>query len=97
MTPKGIVAKFADTLEKFELIDSQPSDTDLMRIRAVVAPLLLQIPYDEMGGTHNLVGLFRTVAAHTTHYGAESAKPTCVGAYDETINDNSTAVVRAHT
>ena len=40
------MAKFADALKKFEPIDSQPSDTDLTQIREVVAPLLLQIPYD---------------------------------------------------
>ena len=31
------------------------------------------------------------------HYGAEFIKTTCVGAYDATIDDNSTAVVRART
>ena len=66
MTPKEIVAKLSDTIKKFELIDVQPSDTELTRIREVVAPLLLQIPYDEMGGTHNLIGLIQPVAAYTT-------------------------------
>ena len=48
MTPKEIVEKFAYALEKFEPIEVQLSDTDLMRIQEVVAPLLLKIPYDEM-------------------------------------------------
>ena len=63
MTPKEIVAKFVDALEKFEPIDGQLSDTNLTRIREVVAPLLLQIPYDKTGGTHNLIGLIWPVAA----------------------------------
>ena len=45
MTPEEIVAKFAHYLDQFEPIAGQPSDSDLIRIREVVAPLLLQIPY----------------------------------------------------
>ena len=97
MTPKDIVAKFADALEKFQPINGQASDNDLTRIREVVALLLFQIPYEETGGTHNIIGLIRTVAAYTTHYDAEFAKPTCVGAYDATIDANATAVVHART
>ena len=67
MTPEEIVAKFAKSLKKFEPIDGQPSDIDLMRIWEAVAPFLLQIPYDETGAVHNLIGLIRTEAAYTTH------------------------------
>ena len=95
--PKKIVAKFSDALEQLEPIYGQPSDTDLTRIREIVAPLLLQIQYDKTGGTHNLIGFIRLVAAYTTSYGAEFVKPTRVGAYNETIEDNVTAVIRART
>ena len=97
MTLEEILEKFADAMEQFELIDVQPSDTDLTRIREVVAPLLSQIPDDKTGCTHNLIGLVRRVTAYTTRYGAEFAKPTCVGAYDVMIGDDATAVVRART
>ena len=97
MTPKEIMAKFADALEQFEPIDGQPSDTDLTRIREVLAPLLLQIPYDKMEGTHNMIGLIRPVAAYTTRYVTEFTEPACVGAYDATIDDDATTVVRART
>ena len=62
-----------------------------------MAPLLLQIPYDETGGTHNLTGLIRLVSAYTIRYGAEFSKPTQVGACDATINEDSTTVFRART
>ena len=80
MTPEEIVAKFSDALEKFDPINGQPSETYLTRIREVLPTLLLQIPYDETEGTHNLIGLIRPVAAYTTRYGAEFAKPARVGA-----------------
>ena len=94
--PEEIVMKLADALEQFELIDGQPSDTYLTRIREVVAPLLLQIPYDETGGTHNLIGIIWLVAAYTTRYGAEFSKPTCISAYNTKIDDDTMSVVRAH-
>ena len=97
MTPEEIVAKFADVLEQFKPIDGQLSDTDLTRIREVVAPLLLQIPYEETGGTHNLIGLIQPVAAYTTRYGAEFLEPTRVGTYDTTIDDDTKSVIRART
>ena len=59
MTPEEIVAKFAHTLDNFEPIDGKPSNTDLTRLREAVAPLLMQIPYDETGAVHNLIGVPR--------------------------------------
>ena len=97
MTPEEIVKKFSDALEQLEPIDGQPSDTDLTRIREVLAPLLLQIPYDKMEGTHNMIGLIRPVAAYTTRYVTEFTEPACVGAYDAKIDDDSTVVIRART
>ena len=68
-----------------------------MRIREVMAPFLLQIPYDETGAVYNLIGLIRTEEAYTTRYGAAFLEPTRVGAYNATIDDDSTAVVYART
>ena len=97
MTPKEIVAKFANLLEKFEPISGQPSDTDITRIREVVETLLLQIPYDKTGAVHNLIGLIWTEAEYIMQYGAAFLEPTRVGAYNATIYDNATVVVCAHT
>ena len=59
-----------------------------------MAPLLLQILYDETGGTKNLIGLIWPVAAYTTRYGTSFVEPTRAGAYGATIDNYSTAVVR---
>ena len=69
MTPEEIVEKFATALDNFEPITEQPSDTDLTRLREAVAPLLLQIPYDETGGKHNLIGLIWSKLAYVARYG----------------------------
>ena len=69
MTPEEIVAKFAHSLDKFEPIHGQPSDTDLTILRKAVAPLLLQIPYDETGAVHKPIDLIRPEAAYVACYG----------------------------
>ena len=64
MTPEEIVAKFAHSLDNFEPIDRQPSDTNLTRLQEAFAPLLLKSPYDETGAVHNLIDLIRPEAAY---------------------------------
>ena len=95
MTPYEIVAKFATAINHFETIIDQPSDTDLTRIRESVAPFLLQIPYDETGGKHNLIGIIRPKTAYVKRYGEAFPEPKRVGAYDLEIDDDATAVVWA--
>ena len=95
--PKKIGAKLANALEQFEPIAGQPSNTNLTRIREVVAPLLLQIPYNKRGEVHNLIDLIRPEAAYIMHYDAAFLKPTRVEAYDSTIDNDAKSVVRAHT
>ena len=95
MTPDEIVVKFSAALDHFNPILNQPSYSDLTKLREAVAPLLLHIPYDETGGTHNLIGIIRTKPAYLKRYGEAFPEPTRVGAYNLEIYDNATAVVRA--
>ena len=95
MTPEEIVAKFSHALDNFEPIDGQPSNTDLTRLREAVAPLLLQIPYEETGSVRNLISLIRPEAAYVARYGEAFPEPTIFGAYNYNIDDDATAVVRA--
>ena len=46
---------------------------------------------------HNLIRLIRSEAAYVARYGKALPESTRVGAYDKTIDDNATAVVRART
>ena len=89
------MAKFAHYLDTFEPIDRQPSDANLTRLREAISPLLFQIPYDETGTVHNLIGIIRPEAAYVARYGKAFPRPTRVGAYDNNIDDGATVVVRA--
>ena len=80
MTPEEIVAKFATALNHFKPITEKPLYTDLTRLREAVAPLLLQILYEETGGKNNLIGLIRSKLVYVTCYGEAFPKPKRVGA-----------------
>ena len=95
MIPEEIVSKFVHALNIFDPIDKQPSDTDLRRLREAIAPLLLQIPYDETGAVHNLIGLIRPETAYVARYGEVLLDPTRVGAYNANIDDDATSFVCA--
>ena len=97
MTPKEIVAKFIHSLDNFEPIARQPSDSNLTRLQEAVAPLLLHIPYDGTGAVQNLIGLIRPEVTYVARYREAFPDPTRVGAYDKTIDYDATAVVRART
>ena len=91
------MAKFAHSLDNFDSIDGQPSESNLTRIREAVVLLLLQIPYDKMGAIHNLIGLIRPEATYVVRYGAAFPEPARVGAYNPSIYNNNKSVVRART
>ena len=95
MTPDDIVAKFAMAIDHFKPIIDQPSDTDLTRLREAVAPLLLQIPYDETRGEHNLIGIIWSKTAYVKRYGEAFPETKRVGAYNLEIHNDNTAVVWA--
>ena len=79
MTLEEIVAKFATALNNFEPITEQPSDTDLTILWEAVTPLLLQIPIDETGGNHNIIGLIWSKLAYVARYDEAFPKPISPG------------------
>ena len=64
MTPEEITAVFATVAAAFTPITHQPTDDDLVALRDVLYPILLDIPYDE-DGQHNLIGLIEPMASYT--------------------------------
>ena len=47
MMPDDISTLFAEALEKFEPISSQPTESHLPELQEVLAQILLVIPYDK--------------------------------------------------
>jgi len=98
-SPKEIAAIFAMATTNFDAIIGQPTDDDIFRIREVLMPLLHDISYDmaKVAGTttHNLVGLIQEATSYATTWGTAFPRPIRIDAYDITIKDDATPVVRS--
>ena len=95
-TPEEIRTLFAEALAAFEPIVGQPTDTDLFRLREVLSPLLLNIPYDMVnGGADNMVGIIMPKATYVSIYDREFTRPKPLKAYDDGIDEKASNVVRA--
>ena len=95
MTSEAITLLFKEATEAFTLIDGTPTDDDLLAICETLLPLLMDIPYDHLGGVHSLTGLI----TETTTYAAEHGnfafvRPLRLPLYNANIPDNATTVVR---
>jgi hypothetical protein len=66
MTPEEITALFAEAALHFPPLPNKPNDDNLLDIRKILMPLLLNLDYD-MNGSHNLIGLIQDTAAYTAH------------------------------
>ena len=86
---------FFKSLENFEPISAQPTDSDLVEICKILSQILLVIPYDEENGIHNLVGLTQDTIMYATDYTAAFRCPRNPEIYDMSIKDDEKAPVRS--
>ena len=86
MNSEDIRATFADAEATFTPIVDRPNDTDILRITNALAPLLLEIPYDDGAmGRHNICGIIAPRPTNTPYTArAFSAQPK-LAASDPTI------------
>jgi hypothetical protein len=93
MTPEEITTLFATAAASFQPIICQPTDDNLTAIREILYPLLLDIPYNEVGA-HNLIGIIQPTAAYTATWGDPFPIPPRPPMYP-VVPDDATAIVRA--
>jgi hypothetical protein len=95
MTPNAITLLFKEARDTFPPIKGKPMDNNLQLIRRNLLPILMEIPYDQLGGTHSLVGILAEATRYAAnHGGATFVHPFCLPLYDGTIADGATTVVR---
>ena len=95
MTPEAITLLLKEATENFTVIDGKPLDEDILAIRKTLLPLLMEIPFDLVGGIHSLTGLITETAAYEADHGNTAfVRPTRLPLYDATIPDNATTVAR---
>ncbi len=95
MTPNAITLLFKEACGTFPPIKGKPTDDSICK---KLLPVLMEIPYDQLGGTHSLVGILMEATRYAAdHGGATFVRPLCLPLYDATIADNATTAVRVCT
>ena len=69
MTPTAITLLFKEAQDAFPPLVGKPTDDDLLSIRETLLPILMEIPYDQLGGVHSLTAII----TDATKYAADHA------------------------
>jgi hypothetical protein len=94
MTPNAIMLLFKEARDAFSPLKGKPMDDDLMLIRETLLPILMEIPYDQLGGVHSLMAILVDAARYPTDHGGNMFKcPDCQPLYDSSIANNATTVM----
>ena len=95
MTPVAITLLFKEAGDTFPPLKGKPTDNDLMSIWETLLPILMEIPYDQLGGIHSLTAILVDAARYATDHGGNVFKrPNRLPLYDSSIADDATTVVR---
>ncbi len=95
MTSDAITLLFKEARDTFPPIKGKPMADNLLSIWETLLPILMEIPFDLLGGVHSLVGLLMETTRYAADHGGNAfAIPTRLPLYDGSITDNATTVVR---
>ncbi len=95
MTPNAITLLFKEARDSFPPIKGRPTDDDLLSIRKTLLPILMEIPYDQLGGIHFLTAILWDTVTYTADHGGNALKcPVRLPLYDGNIADDATTVIR---
>jgi hypothetical protein len=94
MMPDAITLLFKEAHDTFYPIKGKPTDNNLQLIRKKLLPILMEIPHDQLRGTHSLVGILTDATRYAAnHGGATFVPPLCLPLYNATIADDTTTVI----
>ncbi len=74
MTPNAITLLFKEARDSFPPIDGKPTDDDLLSIRETLLLILMEIPYDQLGGIHSLTAILRDTVMYAADHGGNAFK-----------------------
>ena len=95
MTPKAITLLFREAPEAFPPLKGKPSDVNLTKIRETLLPILMEIPYNQLGGVHSLTAILTDPGRYATNHGGSTfVRPSRLSLYDKNIADDAKTVVQ---
>jgi hypothetical protein len=95
MTPDAITLLFKEARNTFPPFKGKPTDNNLLSIWETLLPILMEIPYNQLGGVHLLTAILADPARYASdHGGSAFRRPVRLLLYDANITDDATTVVR---
>ena len=83
MTPNGITLLFKEARDVFPPLNGKPTDDNLLSIRETLLPILMEVPYNQLGGVHSLTSLITEDMRYAAEHGGNSFKrPVRLPLYD---------------
>jgi hypothetical protein len=67
--PDAITRLFKEAYDTFPPLEGKPTDNNLLAIQRTLLPLLMVIPYNQLGGTHSLVAILTEAAKYQADHG----------------------------
>ena len=98
MTHDAIMLLFKEARDAFPLFKGKPTDDNLLSIREMLLPILMEIPYNQLRGVHSLMAILTDLLRYAANYGGTTfRRPARLPLYYKNIADNATTVVRVCT
>ena len=94
MTPNAITLLFKEARDAFPPLEGKPTDNILLLIQEMLLPILMEVPYNQLGGVHSLTAIITDGVRYAAEHGGNLFKcPVCLPLYNSSINDDATTVV----
>jgi hypothetical protein len=94
MTPDAIMLLFKEARDAFPLFKGKPTDDNLLSIREMLLPILMEIPYNQLRGVHSFTALLTDPARYVANHGATFIHLIRLLLYDGSIANDATTVIR---
>ena len=72
MTPEAITLLFREACEAFPPLNGKPLDNNLTMIRETLLPILMEIPYNQLGGVHSLTTILTEPGRYAANHGGST-------------------------
>jgi hypothetical protein len=97
MMPNGITLLFREVRKAFPPFKGKPTDDNLTAIRETLLPILMEIPYNHLGGVHSLTAILTDPLRYAAGHGGALFKcPAHLPLYNKNIADNAMTLVCIH-
>ena len=69
MTPDTITRLFKEAYDTFPPLEGKPTNNNLLAMWRKLLPLLMVIPYNQLGGSHSLVAILTEATRYKDDHG----------------------------